>query len=250
MKLISLLFLLSSYFVSAQNLIWNETKEQLKSEQLTLKQLEKLLYKDKKDYDVDSELFDYRYVYKKYIQKYVLFSVYDKGNSYYFLNTIISNNTIIYFDLKHVDSTFSEVKYEKPAYKELVRLHNEKYAIQADASHPYFNKLNKSVLGFSCYYTKSHAQEFDELQLLIDSNNIDEIRKWSHSLTPEIRCVGAIGLYYYFKEGTLNEADTALMMQIAKEKTKIYGCEGSAEYGLIFTVAEVFLKGCDYFGLE
>ena len=89
MKLITLLFLLSSYFLSAQDLIWNETKEKLQSEDLTLKQLEKLLYKDKKDYDVDSELFDYRYIHKRYIQKYVLFSIYDKGNSYFFLNAII-----------------------------------------------------------------------------------------------------------------------------------------------------------------
>lgn len=73
MKLIVILFLLMSYLAFGQGLKWSDTKEQLKSEELTLKQLEKLLYKDKKDYDVDSELFDYRHIHKKYIQKYVLF---------------------------------------------------------------------------------------------------------------------------------------------------------------------------------
>lgn len=247
MKLIVILFLLMSYLAFGQGLKWSDTKEQLKSEELTLKQLEKLLYKDKKDYDVDSELFDYRHIHKKYIQKYVLFSIYDKGNSYYFLNTVISKNKIIYFDLKHVDSSFSEVKYQKTEYTDLIKLHDEKYNIKSDANHYYFNKVNKSVLGFACYYSGSHAQEFDDLQLLLDSNNIDEIRKWSHSLTPEIRCVGGIGLFCYQQKGNvLSESDLNVMNQIAEEKTKIYGCIGCTELGLISTIAEIYQRGCEY----
>ena len=247
MKFIVLVFLLSSYLFSAQDLIWTETKEKLKSEELTLKQLEKLLYKDKKDYDVDIELFDYRYIHKKYIQKYVLFSIYDKGNSYYFLNTIISKNKIIYFELRRLDSTTSEVNYQKPEYANLVQLHNDKYKIKADVNHPYFNKINKTVLGFSCFYGGSHAQEFDDLHLLLDSNNLDEIRRWSHSLTPEIRCVGAIGLFTYQQKGnTLSESDLNLMNQVAAEKTKIYGCEENSGYGLIFTIAEIYQRGREY----
>jgi hypothetical protein len=179
----------------------------------------------------------------------VLFSIYDKGNSYYFLNTVISKNKIIYFELKHVDSIASEVKYQKPEYANLITLHNEKYSIDADINHKYFSKINKSILGFACYSSGSHAQEFDDLQLLLDSNNIDEIRKWSHSLTPEIRCVGAIGLFCYQQKGNaLSESDLNVMSKVSEEKTKIYGCEGCMERGLIFSIAEVYQKGCDYLG--
>ncbi len=249
MRIVITLCMLCSFWVSAQDLIWLETKEKLKSKELTLRGLEKLLYNDKKDYDVDSELFDYRDIHKKFINKYVLFSIYDRGNSYYFLNTIVRKNTIIYLELRHTDSTKSEIKYQKPMYASLIELHNEAYNIKADVNHPYFNKINKTILGFDCFSSGSHSQEYDDLQLLLDSNNIEEIRKWSYSLTPEIRCVGAVGLYCYQKKGnTLTEADLVLMNQVAEEKTEIYGCEGYDEHGLIFNVAEVYKRGCKFLG--
>lgn len=251
MKQLTFIFLLITYSLSAQQLVWEETKSKLKSEDLTYKQLERLIYRDKKDYDVDNELFDYRYIQKKYIQKYVLFSIYDKGNSYYFLNTIAHKNKIIYFELKHVDSTEAEIKYQRPEYLELLEKHDEQYNITADVKHPYFNKVNKSMLGFACFYSGSHSQEFDELQLLLDSNNIDEIRKWSHSLTPEIRCLGAIGLFAYQQKGNiLGDSDLNVLNTIKEEKTRVYGCSGCTERGLIFTIAEIYSRGIEYLGYK
>lgn len=173
----------------------------------------------------------------------------DKGNrSYtrYALNIISKENKIIYIELKELDQPKPIVQNKSSEYKQFIIDNQEDNNIPADTTHEYYNPAHLIFVGFNCREDGELLveNEADKLKKLIEAKNKTEILKWCCSLSPEIRCFGAIGLSYLKKNGLqLNDNELNLLEKISKEENLVYGCGGCIEGGYLHRVRDMFEKG-------
>lgn len=253
---ITLLLLLNLFLINAfsQGAAYEECTRFLAHKKISLFDFERFRTKFRdKGTDIEGQIvienIYRRILYKEYEQHLYSFSknLGKRKYEYYALHIISMDNQIIFSELKKLgqDTTVS-IQHKRQQYKELIQDIHSYTSFKPDTTHKYFNPPHLIFVGFNCKVDGEYDVEIeaDTLKKLVQTKNKTEIIKWCLSLSPEIRCYGAIGLYHLQKNGVLlNDNERALLRRISKEQTSVYGCGGCVEGGYLHSVRGMYEQG-------
>ena len=153
------------------------------------------------------------------------------------LNVLSLRRKVVYCSLMISTDTMFKVINDKKSFDDLLKAHNKNFKIMADTSHLYYNPLYRCVVntGYEC----EGGELIDIIWKLIKNKNKEELMKWCHSLSPEIRCYGAIGFLSLQTNGlSLNKEEIRVLDLIKNDKTWINYCDGCDGVGCI-TIKEL-----------
>lgn len=253
MKTLAIVLLLFISFNSfSQNTSWNSFYSLLKGKNLSFANLEKhqIKYQDSDSLNIYKSFT--RTLFETYSQNlYGLKIVNHKGKTiYYNLNIINKGNKIIVLNLSEVNNENPKIAYRNSQFDKLLQSIYLDLNFKPDTSHKYFNPSHLIFVGFNCSLEDSSRKELDELKRLIILKDKTEIIKWCLSLSPEIRCYGAIGLFHLKKSGIqLSNNEALLLKKIKWDKTLIHKCSGCIEGGRASSILESYNIGKKLFKL-
>lgn len=251
----TLLLLLNLFFINAfsQDSAYEEYTHFLANPKLSIADFEKFRtqYRDKGT-DIEGQIV-IENIYRRtlsgeYEQHLYSFSrnLGKRKYDYYALNIISIDNQIIFSELKKLNQDTVSIQHKCQQYRDLIQNMHSNTNFKPDTTHLYFNPPHLIFVGFNCKVDGEYdvENEADSLKKLVYSKNKTEIIKWCLSLSPEIRCYGAIGLYHLQKNGVLlNDKERALLRKISKEQTSVYGCGGCVEGGYLYSVRGMYEQG-------
>ncbi len=245
MKIILVFFtFLISFGSFSQVKNWIDFKEQFSDLYLTLNEVEKAIENFAKIDSIYIDDWEYKYsskLGKKFKNtKYIFYrEINSKTQLKYCLNVQSYRREVVNLELKKVGDTNLEYRNTNDGYNTLIDKHNLKFGIKSDRKHRYFNPCNLVYVSFGCYYGGDTSPEMDIIDSLVRDTNRNEIIKWCHSLSPEIRCHGAFGLLWLKEKGiTLNQEERRLLNIIRNENTIILTCSGCDGPGEFHTIKE------------
>ncbi len=248
MKKLAFLFLLFSIKSYSQSTPWETFTALLQVKNLTMSTLEKqqIKYRDndlKKNGALDIHKLFSRKIHQEYKQNLYSLCKVNPDNTItdYILNILSINEEIIMLALNNENTDSIIIIKKTPQYKNLTQSWENTFEFKINSTHKYFNPCDLVYVGFYCTPAQKEAKEIKSLILNKDK---DEIINWCLSLSPEIRCYGAIGLWHLKKRGMkLEEKEIKLMNQIKKERILIYTCNVCKGDGLMSSIWNAFYFG-------